>query len=273
MRRLLVARIGHRNLDVFEAVLLGQQFQRAEGFATVGRVVVDRGDLLALEFVEPAFTLGDVIDQARRLAVEGQHHREVIGEHRAVGGFGAAVAQGDQRDLVHFRPLAQGVGRRGAVWLIDRHGRAIQAFLEALVALDALLCRPLGFAFLPDQFHPVDAAFHLVDVVQVIDHPGPHLHAAGGVGADPVSGQREELLVRRGHGRRYSTAENRQRQRGADQGTLQGCTHVVSLIKGWDSEAQRPMAQPFTKVAKQADQAFRFLDQKQDDQHAEDDFL
>ncbi|MNO94122.1 hypothetical protein D3C76_857340 [compost metagenome] len=247
LRRLLIARIGHRNLDVLEPVLLGQQLERPQGFATVCGVVVDRGDFLALEFVEATLSLGDVVDQAGGFAVEGQHHREVVREHRAVGGFGAAITQGDQRNPVDFRPFTQGIGRRRAVRLIDRYGRAIQAVLEALVALDALLRRPFGFAFLPNQFHPIDPAFDLVDVVEVIDHPGPHLYAAGGVGADPVSGQRKELLVRRGLGHRYCTAENRQRQSGAEQGAFQGCTHVVSLVVGriqkrsgqWPSRSRR----------------------------------
>ncbi|MNF91586.1 hypothetical protein D3C84_741920 [compost metagenome] len=115
LRRLLVTRIGHRNLDVLEAVFLRQQFQRAEGFPAIRGVVIDRGNLLALEFVETALALSDVIDQARCLAVEGQHHREVVREHRAVGGFGTPVAEGNQRDLVDFRALAQRIGRRRAV--------------------------------------------------------------------------------------------------------------------------------------------------------------
>src|SRR5471032_1924991 len=63
LRRLFIARVGHRNLDIFKAVFLCQQLQRAKGFAPVGRVVIDRGDFLALEFVETAFTLGDVVHQ------------------------------------------------------------------------------------------------------------------------------------------------------------------------------------------------------------------
>jgi len=240
LRGLFVAGIGHRNLDIFEAVLFRQQLQRAEGFATIGRVVVDRGDLLALEFVEAAFALGDVVHQRRCLAVEGQHHREVVREHGAVSGFGAAVAEGDQRDLVDLRALAQRIRRWRAVRLVDRDRRAIQAILEALIALDALLRRPLGFALLPHQLYAIDAAFDLVDITQIVDHPGPHLHTAGGVGAHAIGGQGNELLVRRGRRLGDRTGQGCQRKRGADQGTFQGCTHGGSLsVSKINSQSKR----------------------------------
>jgi hypothetical protein len=37
--------------------------QEGDRLLAVGRVVIDKGDLLALELVEPAFLLGDVLQE------------------------------------------------------------------------------------------------------------------------------------------------------------------------------------------------------------------
>ncbi|MCY1426146.1 hypothetical protein D9M71_419580 [compost metagenome] len=150
--------------------------------------MVDGGDLLALELVQPTLALGHVVDECRSLAVEGQHHREVVGKDAAIGGLGTTIAEGDQRDPVGLGLVRQGIGSRRTIGLVDRYRSAIEAVLEALVALDALLRRPLGLTLLPDQLDAIDAAFDVVDVAQVVDHPGPHRNAAGGIGTDSVGG-------------------------------------------------------------------------------------
>ncbi len=66
---------------------------------------------------------------------------------------------------------------------------------QAFIALDTLGVVVLGFAFFPGQLDAVDATVLQVDVVHVINETAVPGGTVGGVRADPVAGQRDELLV------------------------------------------------------------------------------
>ena len=100
LRLLLVAGMRHLDLLHGEAVFLRQQFIDRDRLLAVGRAVIEHDDLLALELVEAALLGGDVVHDARGLAVGVEQQREDVGEDAAVGGIGAAVVDGDQRHLV-----------------------------------------------------------------------------------------------------------------------------------------------------------------------------
>ena len=70
--------------------------------------------------------------------------------------FAAAVAGGDQRDLVARRLVGQREGDAGGQ-RVEHRGAAVLA-LQALVALDAAVGGVAGLAFLVDDLHAVDAA-------------------------------------------------------------------------------------------------------------------
>ncbi len=100
LRLLLDARMRDRDRLEGEAVLLRQHFERRDRLLAIGAVVIDEADLLALELVDAAELLGDVLDGDVGRGPVGAEQREVPGEHRAVLGFRAAVAHRHERDLV-----------------------------------------------------------------------------------------------------------------------------------------------------------------------------
>ena len=192
---LVVARMRNRNLDVLEAVVLGEQRERRLRFLPVRRVVIERRDLQPFELVLAALGLGDVVDRRRGLAVEAQHQRKSIGEDATVDRFGGPVVEGRDRHLVGGRVLQQRLCDRIAVGQIDRNGRPVLAGAEALIAFDAFFDLPFGLAFFPEQLHAVDAALHLVDVAERVDDAAPKRNAARRVGTDAEGGERNKLLV------------------------------------------------------------------------------
>src|SRR5580704_2561999 len=161
LRRLVVTGMRYRDLDVLKAVGLGQKRQRNLGLLAVGRVVIDGGDLEALELVLAAGLFRDEIDRRRCLAPKAEHGRKAVGKNASIDRLGAAVGDRDQRNLVRDRLFRQRLGDRIAVRQEDRYRRAILAGLDALIAFDALLDFPVGLAFVPDQLDAVDAALNL----------------------------------------------------------------------------------------------------------------
>ena len=192
---LIVAGVRHRYLNVFEAVVLGEQRERGLRLLSVRRVVIKRRDLQPLELVLSTLGLRDVVDRRRGLAVEAQHQRKRIRKDPAIDGFGRPVIEGRNCYLVGGRALQKRFGNRIAVGQIDRNGRPILAGAEALIALDAFFDLPFGLAFLPEQLHAIDATLDLVDVAEGIDNAVPNRDAARCVSADAESGERNELLV------------------------------------------------------------------------------
>ena len=84
LRLLLFAGRRHRDLDVHEAVFLREHVHRLDRVAAVAGVVIERGDLYALQLVIAAKLLRDVIDDDRRLAPVIEQQREQIGKYAAV---------------------------------------------------------------------------------------------------------------------------------------------------------------------------------------------
>jgi hypothetical protein len=180
--------------ETVEAVHLGALLQQGDRLLAVGAVVIDQGDLLALELVETAFLLGDVLHQYVGAHPVGADQREVPAEHGAVLRLAAAVAGGDHGDLVDRGLFGQGEGDAGGQRL-HRGGAAMLA-LQALVALDAAVGGVAGFAFFPDHLDAIDAAAGIGQLQVVNEAVGPG-RAVGRIGAGAIGQHREELLFGR----------------------------------------------------------------------------
>ncbi len=160
--------------------------------------MIDHGDGLAAQAVQPAGLGGDVLDQHVAgdpvVAQQRKHPRE----DGPVGGVAAAVARGDHGDFVNGQARHQGEGDAGRERL-EHRGTAVAA-LEALVALHAAVGGVGGFAFLDQRLHAVEAAAR-VDQLHVV---GVAIGKGGGVGGHGTGapGQAGEELHRgRGRGR------------------------------------------------------------------------
>src|SRR5262249_59706207 len=150
-----------------------------------GRVVIDERDLLALELVEPAFLLCDVLQENVGGRPIGAEQREVPLEYRAVARLRAAVAHGNERNLVVRRLFRERKGDAGR----EREyiGRAGWAFaLQPLVALHAAVGGITGIAFLKRDLDAVDAAVALVDEVVIVGDAVRDGDTVGRIGAGPI---------------------------------------------------------------------------------------
>ena len=188
---LLDARRGDRQQRQVKAVHLGALLQQRDRLLAERAVVVDQRDLLALELVQPAQRLGDVLDQDVGAGPVAAHHREVPLEGHAVLRHRQAVAQRHQGDLVGGRLLGQREGDAGGLRVDVGHAGLA---LQALVALHAAVGGVTGLALLPGQFDAVDAAVARIDHLQVVLLAVGPGRAVGRVGAGAVGQQREELL-------------------------------------------------------------------------------
>jgi hypothetical protein len=65
LRLLLLTGMGDGDFDVLEAVFLGERGEGFDRVAAVAGIVVDGGDLLALQLVVTAKLFGDVVDDDR----------------------------------------------------------------------------------------------------------------------------------------------------------------------------------------------------------------
>jgi hypothetical protein len=191
---LLVAGVRHFQQGQFETGVFRQGFQDAIGFLAIRRAVVKHGDLLAFEFVGPAFARADVVDDCRDFRIRVELQREHVREHATVGGVGATVVDGDQWQFVGGRTFQRRVGNAHRQRVGRGGRRTIKATLEALVAFHALLHHILRFALAPGQLDAVHPTL-CVDVLQVVDKAAEEAGATGGVGSDPIALQGEVLFV------------------------------------------------------------------------------
>jgi hypothetical protein len=168
-----------------ESVHLRALLQQGDRLLAVGRVVIDQRDLLALELVEPAFLLGDVLQENVGGRPIGIEQREVPLEYRAVARLRAAIAHGDERNLVERRLFRQRKGDAGR----EREyiGGAGWAFaLQPIVALHAAVGGITGVAFLEYDLDAVDAAVALVDELAIVSDAIRDRDTVGRIGAGPI---------------------------------------------------------------------------------------
>ena len=193
-RLLLDARMRDRQQLQVVTVHLRALLQQGDRLLAEWRVVVDKRNLLALQTIRTAFLLREVLDQHVGCGPVHAAQREVVLEHGTVHRLGAAIAGGDDRDLVsgglvgHRKgdPGRQRVEHRGA-------GRALA--LQPLVALHAPVGGVTGLAFLEHDPHAVDAAVTGVEHLEVVGHAIGERRAVGRVRTGPVHQHGEELLV------------------------------------------------------------------------------
>src|SRR5712671_513838 len=195
----------------FEAVLFGESLQDWDWLLAVGRIVIDVGDLLALQLVQAAGQFGEVFDLDVAGIPIGAEDWEGPADDVAVGALAAPIAAGQQRNLVDGSLVHQGVGDPGRQWHKEaRPGRAL-AF-EALVTLDATVGSVAGLAFLEGYLDPVDAAVARVQQVQVIGKPVGERYAVRSVGTGAIDQGGKELLIL-SYGRRRDEDANRREER------------------------------------------------------------
>ena len=213
-RLLLHAGRGHRQQLQLEAMHLGALLERGDRLLAEGRVVVDQRNLLALELVQAAFLLAQVLDQDVGRGPVAAHQREVPLEHAAVLRGRQAVAERDQRDLVDRRLVGEREGDAGGLRV--EHGGALA--LQALVALHALVGGVAGLAFFKGDLDAVDAAVG-VDVLEIVLLAVGPGHAVGRIGTGAVGQQRNELLL--GQGRRGETGRTKGDEGGGERERLE----------------------------------------------------
>src|SRR5574337_871964 len=243
-RLLLDAGRRHRDQLQLEAVHLRAFLQQRDRLLAERAVVVDERDLLALELVEAAFLLGDVLDQDVGGGPVAAEDGGVPLEDAAVLARRQAVADGEQRHLVGRRLVGEREGDAGRLRIEQRVGLALQA----LVALDALVGGVAGLALLVGDLHAVDAAVAGDDHLQVVLLAVGPRRAVGRVGAGAVDQQREELLLglRLGRGRRDDG-------RGCGEGEdaqfhvcLRGCDeHVRRAVRRFNAGTATAAASPW----------------------------
>src|SRR5215813_16775 len=83
----------------FEAMSLRPLLEKRDWFFAVGAVMIDQGNLLALEVVPSALVLGDVLKEDVGGRPVGSEQREVPLKYRAVARVRAAIPHGDERIL------------------------------------------------------------------------------------------------------------------------------------------------------------------------------
>ena len=189
---LLDAGCRHGQQLQLEAVHLCALLQHWDRLLAERAVVIDQGDLLALELVEATGLLGDVLDQDVGAGPVAAHEGEVPWEGVAVLGDRQTVAQGDQRDLVDGSFFGQREGDAGGLWIHGGHeGTALQTF----VALDTTVGGVAGFALFKSDLHAVDTAVALVDELEVILLAVGPWNTVGRVGTGAVGEQWNELIL------------------------------------------------------------------------------
>ncbi|OWG14622.1 hypothetical protein KDK82_3869 [Delftia sp. K82] len=180
----------HGQQGQVEAFLGSALLQQRNGFLAVGRVVVDQGDLLALEAA--LFLLEDVLDDGIGRCPVVAQQREVPLEDLAVGRLRQAIARGDDGHLVAGRLVRH--GERDAGGLRIETGSAAALALQALIALHALGGVVGRLAFLVGDLHAIDAALGVDQLDVVLLAIGPW-NAQRRELARAVDQQRHELVL------------------------------------------------------------------------------
>ena len=195
---LLHAGVGHGQQGQHEAMHGSALLQQRNGLFAIRAVVINQGDFFALEFVKATFFGRQVLDQNVSRAPVGAGQREVPLEHLAVGRFTAAIARGDQGNLVARGFFGQRK-RDASGQRLEHGGTAIFAF-EALVALDATVGGIAGFALFKRHLHAVDATAG-IDQLEVVGIAIGKGHAIGCISASAIHQQGEKLIFGLGQSR------------------------------------------------------------------------
>ena len=199
-RRLLVeARMRDRVVADLEAVHLGLLVEDRNRLLAVARLMIEVGDLLALQVLHAPLLHAHELDLGGVLAPVVGHQREHVGEDLAVGRVCAPVPHRDDRNLVHRRPLDEAVGDAGAQ-RVDHAAAGRALALQALVTLDAAVGVVAELALLPRDRHAVDAAVG-VHQREVVEESAGDSGAARGIRSHAVDRVRDELLALGLHGR------------------------------------------------------------------------
>ena len=167
-------------------------FQQRDGVFAVGAVVVHVGNFLALELVQAAGLLAQMLDQDVSGRPVAAQEGEVPLEGVAVLRNRQAVALRHQRNFVDGGFFGQREGDAGGQRIDHSHARA---GFQALVALHATVGGVGGFALFVRQLHAVDTAIACIHQLEVVHLAVRPWNTVGRVGAGAVGQLREELLV------------------------------------------------------------------------------
>src|SRR5262245_18615243 len=195
-----------------EAVHLRPLLQERDRLLAVRRVMVDESNPLALHLVPAALLRSDELENDVGGSPIGAEQRKIPLEYGAVARLRAAVAHGDDRDLVGRRLLRE--RKRNASRERDDVRGPSRAFaFEALVALHAAVSRITGVAFLEHDFDAVDAAVAFVDEGVVVGKAIGERNAVRGIGAGPIDQHGYELLILRQRRRSRGQPAEQRRER------------------------------------------------------------
>ena len=209
-RLLVEPRVRDRVVPDLEAVHLGLLVEDRDRLLAVARLMVEVGDLLALQVLHAPLLHAHELDLRGVLAPVVGHEREHVGEDLAVGRVGTPVAHRDDRNLVDGRALDEAVGDAGAQG-VDHASAGRTLALQALVALDAAVGVVAELALFPGDRHAVDAAVG-VHERQVVEESAGDSGAARGIRSHAVDRVRDELLVLGLNGRHGRSQHARGRQ-------------------------------------------------------------
>ena len=233
-----------------EAVHLGLLVEDRDRLLAVARLMVEVGDLLALQVLHAALLHAHELDLRRVLAPVVGHQREHVGEDLAVRGIGAPVAHRDDRNLVDGRALDEAVGDAGAQ-RVDHAAAGRALALQALVALDAAVGVVAELALFPGDRHAVDAAVG-VHEREVVEESACDSGAARGVRSHAVDRIRDELLVLGLNGRHGRSQHARGRQGEQDcsefHASLLHGRVAASRRDGWWGDSKSPGPMPRTTL-------------------------
>ena len=176
-----------------EAVHLGLLVEDRDRLLAVARLVIEVGDLLALQVLHAPLFHAHELDLRGVLAPVVGHQREHVGEDLAVGRVGTPVPHRDDRNLVDGRPLDEAVGDAGAQ-RVDHASAGRALALQTLVAFDAAVGVVAELALLPGDRHAVDAAVG-VHQRQVVEESAGDSGTACGIRSHTVNRVRDELLA------------------------------------------------------------------------------
>ena len=209
-----------------EAVHLGLLVQYGNRLLAVARLMIEVGELLAVQVLHATLFHADVLDLCRILARVIGHKREYVREYLAVGGIGTAVPHRDNRYLVGGGALDEAVGDAGRERMHD--SRAGWTFpLEAFVAFDTAVGVVRRLALLPGEHHATEPAVAYVEQLKIVFVAAEEPGTACGIGTGAIHEHRNELLVLglRGCERCQNQARGDQRE----QRSL--CIHQSLLIR------------------------------------------
>src|SRR5262245_11088066 len=191
---LLLPRMVDGQRDQLEAVLLGENFQRRNGFLAIRAIVIYQGDLLALQLVYTPLLLADILHKGRHLTPISRGKVKGPFEHPAIGRSRAAISHRMNRDFIDWRLGNELIGNPGAV-RIDQRGARWPLVFQLFVTFNAKLGIVLRLTLFPRDLDAVDTTVTRVEQLEIVDIAVGNRDAIRGIGSRTVHEQGNKELI------------------------------------------------------------------------------